>query len=667
MLRMVSRCNRALVHAQDEASLAREICSIITSVGGYRLAWVGMVEEGPQKRVVPIAHSGFEKGYLEKAKISWDKSPSGRGPTGTAIRTRKPSIARDILNDLRFAPWRRDALGRGYSSSIALPIIVGCKAVGALNIYSSKPDAFKPGETGLLMELAHDLAFGIKSVRAASALRESESRFRELFQKSRDGVLVADVRSKRIYFANSIMCRLLGYSAAELLTLKIPDLHKKSSLRRVMADFTDLAEGKKLVSHDIPFLRKDGSVVMAKARASRTCLGEKQCLVGFFTDTSEQQRMLAELGESRALYQSVFRNTHSCIVAYAAMDAGKDFIIADINPAAERTEKVRGREVIGKLLTHVFPGVKEYGILEVFRRVWKTGKPETFPAKIYRDERIVGWRENYVFKLDSGNIVAIYSDLTSEKQAEERFRIAHEALEESEEKFRTLANSSLQGIIIVSGIPLHIEYANSAMADLAGYTLEEFLALRPDELASLIHPDDRNTFFSTYRTRLRGRGAPSRYMIRAVRKDGKPLWLEISSNRIFFGGKPAVQATFVDRTAHMEAEVRLKESEERFRKLFEESSIGMALVGLDGRFQKVNHALCRMLGYEDKYLTSRTFADITHPSERERDIAAARAISEGKQAVITWRRGISAATATTCGLQSTSPPSMTKPARRSTT
>ncbi len=76
----------------------------------------------------------------------------------------------------------------------------------------------------------------------------------------------------------------------------------------------------------------------------------------------------------------------------------------------------------------VFPGVKDFGLFEVFKRVWESGISERYPVSLYQDERIAGWRDNFVYKLPSGEIVAVYSDETERKQAEEALRKAHEEL-----------------------------------------------------------------------------------------------------------------------------------------------------------------------------------------------------------------------------------------------
>jgi light-regulated signal transduction histidine kinase (bacteriophytochrome) len=108
-----------------------------------------------------VESCGFEEGYLKKLKITWADTELGRGPTGTSIRTGKVSICKNMLTDPAFKPWRKEAIARGYSSSIALPLIDDGTAFGALMIYSENPDPFIHEEVRMLAELADDLAHGI--------------------------------------------------------------------------------------------------------------------------------------------------------------------------------------------------------------------------------------------------------------------------------------------------------------------------------------------------------------------------------------------------------------------------------------------------------------------------------------------------------------------------
>ena len=108
----------------------------------------------------------------------------------------------------------------------------------------------------------------------------------------------------------------------------------------------------------------------------------------------------------------------SGVVVYEAVNGGMDFKINNFNRAAEKIENISRKMAIGRTVCEAFPGVKEFGLFEVLQRVWKTGTPEYFPATFYLDERISGWRENYIARLPSGEVLAVYDDATERKQAE---------------------------------------------------------------------------------------------------------------------------------------------------------------------------------------------------------------------------------------------------------
>jgi signal transduction histidine kinase len=166
-LRMISQCSQALVRATDEDALVQEICRVVHSLGKYRMVWVGLAESDPEKSVRAVASRGFERGYLERARITWANRKRGRGPTGTCIRTKRACICRDFLKDPELEPWREDAQRRGYRSSIALPLVAGGGvAFGALTIYSDQAGAFDDQQARLLREMANNLAFGIMTRRA---------------------------------------------------------------------------------------------------------------------------------------------------------------------------------------------------------------------------------------------------------------------------------------------------------------------------------------------------------------------------------------------------------------------------------------------------------------------------------------------------------------------
>lgn len=211
-LHVLSRCNMAIVHARTEEKLLTEICDILVNPGGYRMAWIAYAESDPTVPVQVMASAGNEDGYLDAIAITWDDSPSGKGPTGTAIKTGRPAIIRNVFNDPAFAQWRERALRHGFASTIALPLTGAHGLHGSLNIYAAEEDAFDAAETALLTELAGDLSFGVGVLRteslrskAQAALQEREEFLATVLDSIRDGILVLDYERRVIQGNSAIM------------------------------------------------------------------------------------------------------------------------------------------------------------------------------------------------------------------------------------------------------------------------------------------------------------------------------------------------------------------------------------------------------------------------------------------------------------------------------
>ncbi len=170
-LMLLSVCNKALVRATSEQQLLDELCRLAVESGGYLMAWAGLAEHDPGKSVRPVAQSGYEEGYLDSVRISWDETRDiGRGPTGTAIRTGKTQVNPNCLTNPLMAPWREAALRRGYQASLALPLAGENEVLGSLTLYAAAPDAFGSIEVELLEELASNLAYGLQALRARHEL-----------------------------------------------------------------------------------------------------------------------------------------------------------------------------------------------------------------------------------------------------------------------------------------------------------------------------------------------------------------------------------------------------------------------------------------------------------------------------------------------------------------
>jgi PAS domain S-box-containing protein len=179
-LRTLYECDQALVRATEEYELLRSVCRILVEVGGLRMAWVAYRELNQEKTVRPVAQAGYEDGYLEGVNITWADTERGRGPTGRAIRTGTTSWNSDILTDPNMAPWRAEALKRGYASSIALPLMCHGEAFGALALYAKEPDAFTQDTIEQYTDLANNLAYGVVALRTLEERKRAESEIRQL-------------------------------------------------------------------------------------------------------------------------------------------------------------------------------------------------------------------------------------------------------------------------------------------------------------------------------------------------------------------------------------------------------------------------------------------------------------------------------------------------------
>ncbi len=181
-LKALNDSSLAMTHADNEIEYLNLVCKIIVEDCGYSMVWIGFAEQDEEKKVRPIARAGFEKGYLETVNITWADTERGRGPIGTAIRTGKVSIVRDILTDPNFAPWREEAVKRGYASVIAFPLTVDNKTIGAATIYSKDSGLLTVNEIQLLSELITDVSYGIAALRLRARRAEAE----EILRRDKD-------------------------------------------------------------------------------------------------------------------------------------------------------------------------------------------------------------------------------------------------------------------------------------------------------------------------------------------------------------------------------------------------------------------------------------------------------------------------------------------------
>ncbi|HIE32367.1 MAG TPA: PAS domain S-box protein [Methanosarcinales archaeon] len=307
----------------------------------------------------------------------------------------------------------------------------------------------------------------------------------------------------------------------------------------------------------------------------------------------EEKRKKTEeaLQESEAVYRAVFENTVDGIAIYEAADDGRDFIFADVNRGSETIDDIRREEVIGRSVLEVFPGVADFGLFEVFRRVWATGMPEHHPISMYKDDRIAGWREHFVYKLPSGEIVAVYHDETDRRIAEEAIKRSERQLRETKEYLTNVIESSADAIVVVDMDGIVRDWNAGAEAYM-GYTAGEVLGTHNRRFFEDSEEADR------IMEMVKREGKIRHHRAIVIRKDGTPV--HISMSVALLKDKDGLPIGTVrmsrDITKEVEFEEKIKEERDNLNSMFEAMSDGVYVVSGDYQIEFMNKVMITAFG-----------------------------------------------------------------------
>jgi PAS domain S-box-containing protein len=264
--------------------------------------------------VKPMAYAGFDTGYVDYLRITWADTERGQGPTGTAIRTGQVQICADMCNDPRFAPWRAQALERGYVSSIVLPLLFDGKAFGALNVYSKEKNPFSDvEELKLLVELASDFSHGIMLLRmrtaakqAEEALRLSEERFSKAFNQSPAAISISCLSDGKYVDVNQTFLDLLGYDRTEVIghdSVHLQVFANPNASREFLEVF---ARGKSFNNVEMTFKTKSGKLLSTITSIERISINGEVHIITTFVDITRRKQAEEQLSRAKAEWEQTF-------------------------------------------------------------------------------------------------------------------------------------------------------------------------------------------------------------------------------------------------------------------------------------------------------------------------------------------------------------------------
>jgi two-component system, cell cycle sensor histidine kinase and response regulator CckA len=309
-------------------------------------------------------------------------------------------------------------------------------------------------------------------------------------------------------------------------------------------------------------------------------------------------------------YRSLAESMSSALAVCQVVDDGADFVLVEFNRRAEAIEGTTREQVLGRRVTEVLPGVRTFGLLEILQRVWRTGAAEHQPATAYRDERTgrVVWRESHVYRLPTGEVVALYDDVTEREQA-------LTALRNSEEKLQKAFHSSAIAMTLSTRAEGRLLDVNDEFLRLTGRTREEVVGHTGDELDLWVRPEQRDHIMELLRTE----GGLSNLEVEFRTKSGAVGTCSWSGVSVMIDDQPCLLASAFDVTWRLRAEAALRESEERFHTLADLLPQVVFETDAGGHLVYVNREAFPMFGYRPEDLEHGFFAaDIIAPQDRTR-------------------------------------------------
>jgi PAS domain S-box-containing protein len=430
-------------------------------------------------------------------------------------------------------------------------IIMDTKGIESINFTKSKSS----GQEEFLV----DKKILWKLKKDSELLKNSEKKYEHLFENAPFYILLID-EEWNVVDCNHAVKTILGYEKKEIVgknlrEIGLIDFQRKKVLKKRTRELMDK---QKLKSIEIQVKKKNGNKIWVRSQPSYINIGDKNLIQLFGQDISEEKRI-----QEKLRYQAKIVDN----VSEAIISTDKNFNIKSWNKSAEKIYGWKEEEVIKKPVRQILKteyidydrdesieGLNKYGIWEreVIQRN-KRGNKINISSSVSSikgiDDEVIGY-------------VGINRDITKQKKILKKLKL-------SEQKFRTLTEQSLLNVIILQDY--EIKYFNQAFVKNLGYTLDEVSLWNFEDFTSIIHPDDKDFLVKQAIKKQFGekKGVVNRYQFRILNKKKEVRWQELFSKTINYQGKPANFITSIDISPVKEAEKRLKDSEQKYKKAYE--------------------------------------------------------------------------------------------------
>ncbi len=583
-LRILSECNQKIIRAESEEDILNTVPEILIKFGNYRFVWIGYAIDDKDKSVKPVAYAGLSKEFFEHLRISWANNNFGQGPTGTSIRTGKYAISQNNETDPFYAAWRERASEWNYSSSAALPLKEFNTVFGVLNIYSKEANAFNEDEIKLLEELAGDISYGIAAVRTRKKHARAEKSLEETTAHDEFLANILELSSQPFAMAfpdgkigvfNKAYSTLLGYDDEELRNLNWKDLTPDEWIAVEEQKLSELEYAGKPVRYEKEYLKKNGEKIPVELLVHKECDEKNQLkyFYAFITDITERKKI-----EEALLYTQFSVDKARDAIYWINEDAK----LVYVNETACKALEYSREELLSMDLFDIDPNYP--------KNLWKEHWNKTKELKSYlieskhktKNGRIIPVEVAINFMTFAGKEYhsAFVRDISERKKSEEKLKLTQFGIDNSQVGVFQIDEDG------------NIVYANKYASEILGYTSSEILKLKVWEVNSGLNEGT----WKDYRENLSKKDNVSFEAIH-FKKDGTELPVEIQADFIEFENKRFSFSFVKDITERKILEKELKQSEKKFRNIFNQSPLGIYRTTPDGKILDVNQTILTMLKY----------------------------------------------------------------------
>lgn len=433
---------------------------------------------------------------------------------------------------------------------------------------------------------------------------EIREKFRDLFEHSLDLIYVNDFKGNFLD-ANDITLLTLGYERNEIPDISFKDLVDEKNLKKAFEVTKEIyTKGKQSKRSEYKIKTKGGTHVYVETYGIPLKReGEIYAILGIATNITDRKKAAKNLKKSEGIFKAIYKE--GPIPAYTWQKLENDFVLIDFNIAAEKISQGNVKNFIGIKASQLYKDRQD--ILEDLYSCMneKLQITREMKYKFQFQERDKFLSVNYSY-VNPDLIIVHTEDITERK-------IAEENLKESELKYRNMINNLDVGFYQVTLDGQMINH-NPALKTILGYDSSEIF-LGKNVLDFWQYPERR----AEYLQYIMNKGYARHYICHALTKQGKKIVIELNSHLIKDknGWPIRIDGTFIDVTEKFNLERKLKESEEKFRNLFENTPFTIVLINSKGIIIDCNPTIQKMLGFSKEDIIGKNFRDISvvHPKD----------------------------------------------------